>query len=116
MPSEIRDIGNNKISYKVLNVTPKENPILIKNRLLNGVTTFQTIGDSERQFDVSFIINGIDKITLDQHYATATPITVVTGYETIHGIIDQDPIYELEVPGITSNRLYRCELLITEAD
>jgi len=116
MASEVRDIGNNKLSYKVLNVVPKENPILIKNRLLGGKSVFQTIGESERQVEVDFLIKGIEKITLDEHYANATPVTIATAYETIHGIIERDPMYELMVPGITSERIYKCEIVIAESD
>lgn len=114
MASEVRDITNAVISYKVLEVRPKENPILIKNRLLNGKSQFQTIGDSEEQVEAVFLISAQNKTTLDAHYKDAIPITIETNVNLYYGIIEQEPTYQLEIIGNESERLYRCSVLISQ--
>lgn len=60
------------------------------------------------------MISGTNKVILDDHFKDAVPITIETNTNLYYGVIEQEPMYQLEVTGTDSTRLYKCSVLISQ--
>lgn len=90
---KLKDSSDIIITEEITDYLISEDPLIIKNRLLDGTYHVQTIGSSVKKNNLTIKVNEAGKLKIDEAFAECKPLKFETNDKYYIGTIDSKPSY-----------------------
>lgn len=115
MAAKLYDASDNLLS-KSLQVFPDPEAKRVVNTLMDGSVDLQIIGDPEYTYRIQCLVNYTAMVSLQTAYNTGAQVKLSHESALYDCIIKEKPVFRLYSRGITANRFYSVDLLLSVVD